>query len=404
MKRFFLSLLLALSTIFLVACTSYPYTLDQLTEAVAITYQEGDSQSYVTADLILPTVSTLDEEATITWFSEDTSIISNRGLIMPDTVNRLVLLTYRVTYHGQQQEGYIYVTVIGAEETYVITFQTNGGTPMDPITRAEGLRIRISTTTIKDGFIFNGWYLDAALTKPLNFVEMPPYDFTLYAKWGNDIDFTGIYDHADGLTGSELITFLYQIVTADIAGSTQDYGDARYTLADTDQDPTNPNHVILIYLGTSVSGFWDNGQTWNREHVWPQSLLGTDADKSTVNMASDLHNLKPANPSANSSRGNKWFADATTSVSYEPRDEVKGDIARILFYMAVRYHQTLTLVNLSTGQEPAPFQMGDLATLLAWNLDDPVDAFESSRNDMIESIQGNRNPFIDYPEFADLIW
>lgn len=212
------------------------------------------------------------------------------------------------------------------------------------------------------------------------------------------ISLSSYYESAEGLTGSALKSQLHTIINTGFVGVT--YGDARYMLDDTDRDPNNPNNVILIYLGTSVSGAWDGGATWNREHVWPQSLLGVAADNNTVNAASDLHNLKPANPSVNSSRGNKYYDDMTTTVSYAPeRVEVRGDIARILLYMEVMY--TIYHIINST---PAVNQMALLDVLLAWHELDPVDSFEMTRNDVIFTLQKNRNPFIDYPHFVELIW
>lgn len=183
------------------------------------------------------------------------------------------------------------------------------------------------------------------------------------------------------------------------------YGDARYILDEADQDPNNPNNLILVYLGTSVDSSWDGGATWNREHVWPQSRLGVyvgyDEDD-FPSKATDLHNLKPADPDENAFRSNDYFDWVKTSTTYEPRDEVKGDIARILFYMATMYF------DLSLNSDPtsisAEKSMGNLTTLLEWNEIDPVDNFERNRNEVIYSYQKNRNPFIDYPEFADLIW
>lgn len=206
------------------------------------------------------------------------------------------------------------------------------------------------------------------------------------------------YQSAQDLTGQALLDRLHTIINNGFVGVT--YGDARYLLDDTDEDPTNANNVILIYTGASVSGVWDEGVTWNREHVWPQSLLGEDAVNTVVNMASDLHNLKPANPSTNISRGNKYYDLTTTVDSFAPRDEVKGDIARILLYMMVMYPDDLELIN----GTPTVGQMGQLDVLLAWNAEDPVDSFELARNEAIYTMQYNRNPFIDYPEFADLIF
>ncbi len=288
---------------------------------------------------------------------------------------------------------------------FTVSFDTNGGTNIPSNEVAVGTTLTRPNDPSKNGYVFLDWYTDVSLTTVYSFSNIVTQDIILYAKWiePSSTDYTGIYDGAEGLYGSMLIDFLYDVVVENISGKEQDYGDARYTLDEADRDPNNPSNVILVYLGTSVSGVWDGGATWNREHVWPQSLLGVSADNSTVNMASDLHNLKPANPSENSSRSNKWFGDTTTAYSYAPRTDVRGDIARILFYMAIRYNDTLTLINITSG-DPSVHQMGDLATLLRWNLEDPVDTFEMNRNDVIESYQGNRNPFIDYPDFAYLIW
>lgn len=212
------------------------------------------------------------------------------------------------------------------------------------------------------------------------------------------IQLSEYYESAEGLTGDALKNQLHIIINTGFHGVT--YGDARYMLDETDRDPNNSSNLILLYLGTSVSGEWDLGTTWNREHVWPQSLLGVPADNGTVNAASDLHNLKPANPSVNSSRGNKYFDDITTSVAYAPnRLEARGDIARILFYMEVMY----TIYHL-VNTTPNTYEMGKLDTLLEWHELDPVDDFERNRNEVIYTKQHNRNPFIDYPHFVELIW
>ncbi|MGC9364336.1 MAG: endonuclease [Fidelibacterota bacterium] len=212
----------------------------------------------------------------------------------------------------------------------------------------------------------------------------------------------GYYDAADGKTGSELKAALNTIVNTGL--NRVSYGDSRNILDKTDQDPDNLDNIILVYRGTSVSGDWDEGTTWNREHVWPQSLLGLEDLRNTdKNVGTDLHNLKPANPSENSSRSNKYYDNQTTSASYAPRDAVKGDLARILFYMVIAYETyplDLELVN----HEPNLYQMAMLDVLLEWHEQDPVDSFEENRNEIIYSYQHNRNPFIDHPEYVALIW
>ena len=98
----------------------------------------------------------------------------------------------------------------------------------------------------------------------------------------------------------------------------------------------------------------------------------------------------------------------TDSDSWEPRDEVKGDVARMIFYMAVRYEgangEPDLEVNDKVDNGSDPF-MGKVSVLKEWNEADPVDAFEANRNEVIFSeIQHNRNPFIDHPEWVNEIW
>jgi endonuclease I len=195
------------------------------------------------------------------------------------------------------------------------------------------------------------------------------------------------YQSVNGLTGQALQVGLREIISTE---RTRSYDDARDILQISDRDPSNYNNVILVYKRTSVLGLWDGGNTWNREHVWPQSLL-SGASKS------DLHNLKPADPNVNSSRGNNAFAEGSGSYKlvpggFYPGDEAKGDIARIIFFMITRYSQ----LNINT--------MGSLPMFMRWHEEDPVDAKEIHRNEILFQEQENRNPFIDHPEFVSLIW
>ena len=215
---------------------------------------------------------------------------------------------------------------------------------------------------------------------------------TVTVSSSTGLTMTGYYSTASGLTDSALILQLRTIINTNFSGKNYDYAGSGEALWDTDKDPNNPNNLIEMYTGQSRLGDWDAGITYNREHVWPQSLLGVSAGG--VNAASDLHNLKPADSSINSSRGNRFYDLVTVpDTSYYPtRTEIHGDIARILFYMVIMYDQ-YSLVN----TDPTVNQMGKLSTLLQWHLNDPVDAFELRRNDRIQYHQGNRNPFIDYP-------
>lgn len=221
------------------------------------------------------------------------------------------------------------------------------------------------------------------------------------------------YATAMGKTGDELKAALHSI----IKGHTKlSYDQAREALKSTDEDPNNKNNVILLYTNRSQakSTFGSSGDAWNREHVWAKSHgdFGT-----TMGAGTDIHHLRPTDASVNSSRGHLDFDNGGTahsectecrydSDSWEPPNRVKGDIARMLMYMAVRYEGNgeidLELAD-KVNTYPTPFH-GKLSVLLEWNQLDPVDAFEMRRNDVIQSYQKNRNPFIDHPEWADMIW
>lgn len=281
---------------------------------------------------------------------------------------------------------------------YTIEFM-NEGVSQGQFVIKHGATIDEPEDLVREGYTFEGWSVTEVGRTPYVFGQAVTQPMTFYAIWTSEDAYTydGYYTGADGLTGYSLTVFLRNLVNT---GFTRvDYGASRYILDETDRDPNNSSRVILVYLGTSVSGAWDGGVTWNREHVWPQSLLGVSVDNNSVNQGSDLHNLKPSNPAENSSRGNKFFDWSTDADSYLPRAEVRGDVARILFYMATSY-DFLSLVN----RTPATYQMAMLNVLLQWHEDDPVDDFEMNRNDVIYSYQHNRNPFIDHPEFVEKIW
>ncbi|WP_406191273.1 endonuclease [Streptomyces sp. NBC_01017] len=222
------------------------------------------------------------------------------------------------------------------------------------------------------------------------------------------------YKDAVGKTGDELKSALHPIISEQTKLSYDEVWDALET---TDEDPDNPNNVILIYSGRSqAKGAHGSGANdWNREHVWAKSHgdFGTSTGPGT-----DIHHLRPEDSSVNSTRGNLDFDNGgdpvdqapgsrSDSDSFEPRDAVKGDVARMILYMAVRYDGTDSFPNLEpndqVGNGSAP-AMGRLSVLKQWHKADPPDAFEKARNDKIYGIQKNRNPFIDHPEWVTAIW
>ncbi|MFI3328996.1 MAG: endonuclease [bacterium] len=217
----------------------------------------------------------------------------------------------------------------------------------------------------------------------------------------NSLDLEELLPYYSSVTGSDttLQSELKVIISANVKSVS--YSDLWEICAEANEDPNNSNNVILLYSGLSVHKTDDKntgGSTgWNREHVWPQSLGG---------YKTDAHHVMPDDYKTNNTRGNNPFAVGgsfaststgfvTTSKSsgstFEPRDEVKGDVARICMYVAVKYDFDINMVISES-------------LALQWHAQDPVDAFEQNRNDVIFSHQNNRNPFIDHPQFAYSIW
>ena len=229
------------------------------------------------------------------------------------------------------------------------------------------------------------------------------------------------YASAEGKTGSELKSALHEIIS--VQPTVLSYSEVWNALKTTDEDPNNSNNVILLYTGWSYPKNNNGGdQTeWNREHTWAKSKGNFGDSKGP---GTDIHHLRPTDVTVNSKRGNLYFDNGGSEYSdnsrynggsgatgckfdgdsWEPRDEVKGDVARMLFYMAVRYEAgdrvDLELDEYSSNSG----KHGKLSTLLEWHKQDPVSQWELDRNERIYNIQGNRNPFINHPEYVDAIW
>ncbi len=244
---------------------------------------------------------------------------------------------------------------------------------------------------------------------------------TIHIESVSDHDY--YYENIDGIDSEDLKKELHNLIDGN---KVLPYSSSRFDVWDaldqTDEDPKIPHNVILLYTGRSqAKSYKDHGQndgnSWNREHVWAKSLgFGGDPDVSKP-ASTDIHHLRPADRSVNTARLNKYFGEggsrhgeATdcyyTSSTWEPRDAVKGDVARMLFYMAVRYegyngNPDLELNDKVSKSGP---HIGKLSVLLEWHKQDLPDDFEKKRNQTIFEIQGNRNPFIDHPEFVEYIW
>ncbi|NCO62610.1 MAG: T9SS type A sorting domain-containing protein [Flavobacteriales bacterium] len=196
----------------------------------------------------------------------------------------------------------------------------------------------------------------------------------------------------------------------------------------TDEDPINSSNVLLIYGYNDTDGNHvtdrtrsktlnggNAGTNWNREHVFANSLASPSLDNTGTNVPpyADAHNLRPSDVTMNSNRGNLKFVDGSgtaknISGSWYPGDEWKGDVARIIMYMYLRYGSQCFPSFVSVGTLNST-DSNMINLLLDWNAEDPVSSIEDNRNDYHENTsntyaQGNRNPFIDNPYLATLIW
>ncbi len=163
----------------------------------------------------------------------------------------------------------------------------------------------------------------------------------------------------------------------------------------TDCQDSDPSSISSFYSGKAIGPKWDNGNTWNREHTWPNSkgLEGNDEN--------DIMMLRPTSSSENISRGNKAYGES--SGYYNPNNvsggkyDLRGDVARIMLYVYVRWGNTGNMWGTDGVLE-------SVDVMLKWIQADPVDTWELGRNDSVESITGTRNVFVDYPELAFVLF
>jgi endonuclease I len=247
---------------------------------------------------------------------------------------------------------------------------------------------------------------------------------------------SGYYNSANGLSGASLKTALSTIIT----NGHQDKGYSGlwtgYKTTDIDKNYENDGSILDIYSekpagtdpykytpGTNQCGTYSvEGNCYNREHIVPQSLFNEASP-----MVSDIHFIRATDGKVNGMRSNYPFGKVGTatftskngsklgnSVSsgysgtvFEPIDEFKGDVARMIFYFVTRYQSKLSTFSSGNmlGSSTFPgLQTWELNVLLAWHNQDPVSQAEINRNNASYTFQGNRNPFIDNPNYVNLIW
>ena len=251
-----------------------------------------------------------------------------------------------------------------------------------------------------------------------------------------DTDPLTYYEDITAASGVELLGELHDLITTTHKTYTT-YDDCKTPEYVVKTDSDGGGDVMEFYSQNSIDKAWGKGSqgTWNREHVWCKSLSNNVWNESYG--GSDMHHIRPVESGLNSARNNSPYGEVSSSANalyyedsnnnrvalgghkendvFEPLDNVKGDVARIIFYLYTHYNDYSNVGGTTNGSGG---KFGDLdfslivdgseeqaiETLLAWNELDPVSQQEEDRNEAVASYQGNRNPFIDHPEYAEYIW
>ena len=222
--------------------------------------------------------------------------------------------------------------------------------------------------------------------------------------------YTGTYTYANliALKNDELFGRINTLMgnTAFTTDRSFSYSNLSTNYGPVDTDLNNKNNIILFYNGASVSSTWDSGNTFNKEHVWPQSFGASESRP----MGYDMQAVRPCNPSINSSRSNQGYAETDYATTYVPDASYRGDCARIIMYDYLTYGKAGNYSNKYYKEGDADLfnEFGtdaekifeSLHIMLKWHLQDPPSLTEMVRNDGAEDYQGNRNPLIDFPELA----
>lgn len=253
-----------------------------------------------------------------------------------------------------------------------------------------------------------------------------------------DATSTSYYSSITATSGTALLGQLHDLITKTHKTYTS-YTDCKTPATVLKTDPGKASNMICdFYTQEDISSKWDGNSagTWNREHVWCQSL--SNGLWGTSGGGSDLHHLRPSEVRLNGTRGNHTFGEANGGTpayykdtngnnkyvggyvsgdTFEPLDKVKGDVARIVLYVYTHYNTYSNVNGTTNGSGGASFgtlkfthimtpnnESEAIKLLLEWNKSDPVDEIEITRNEAVYAIQGNRNPFIDNESYADAIW
>lgn len=405
------------------------YKDESIDEQLVLSFDELSKTGYAASTLEYNDVNIIMDQSLVGSLDNDkkngtkSARLQENGVIeIVEAFDNFEKMTFELAYYGAHNKSQVlsvYYKTLQEDEwqlakDYIVTFEQ---LTKQTITKEE--------LNLIDGNVFFKFVKDNKEKASVNIDDIIVYEFAEESftfeiennttEEENEIVLTEYYKTAEGLQGKELVEELRIILNTNIV--LVSYGDARYELAKSDLNPKNDKEVIGMYDSDSIANYWigQGAGAWQREHVWPNSKLGIKrVNNSSKNQGSDLHNLR-AITGINQTRSNRYFeldkvdgnGTATTigAEAFFPSDVHKGDTARILLYMAVKY-DFLTLTdnisdlknNPSTNYELNGAFMGKLSLLKDWHEEDKVDEFEKIRNNVIFGSQKNRNPFIDHPK------
>jgi endonuclease I len=284
--------------------------------------------------------------------------------------------------------------------TFTIT-SVSGGTQAKLGTQTTCNLVIVDNDGSQTGVLANYVYLDPQVNGQGKIVvNMTPKEYVASASESHHMKSVLIpenyYKSAVGFSNTDLRTHIQTIINTDAKAFSYSFV---WTMCENaDENPKNSSQVWQIYVeeGEGKSSHVSGATGWNREHVWAKSHgdFGTATGPGT-----DGHHLRAAQAGENSTRGSKDFANV--SPGYTPPKSARGDVARMIFYMAVRYGYT---VDNQVKHTESAARHGKLDDLLKWHEEDPVDPYEVRRNNVIYGYQKNRNPFVDHPELVQYIF
>ena len=323
---------------------------------------------------------------------------------------------------------------------YTVSFDANGGsgTMASKTTTGSTYVTPQCTFVAPQNNSFKAWALNSTsgttYTAGTTITEISS-DITLYAIWQENSS-SNYYGSITATSGISLLGQLHDLSVEKHTYYNSYSGDISTTNCMKTDPYQNSSYVMDFYSGAptknQVTSSGDSG--WNREHVWCQNL--SHGLFGTSGAGADIQHIRPTIPKLNSDRGNKKYGELNnsgtastskdvngntvyggyyTSDTYQPMPDKKGDAARIVMYLYMHYNKANTVGGKSTDKSyfgtlnftyvMAPnTESAAIQLLLSWNASDPVDDIERNRNEEASKITGCRNPFIDHPEYASMIW